>query len=61
MIIAPISHPSFAFARPHAGDMGVASWSMYLSCGHVCVNQGGTIGTTESKRLDPGLLLGVLT
>ena len=61
MITTPISTPSFASARPHAGDVGVASWPMYLSCGHVSVNQGGTIGTTESKRLSPGLLLGVLT
>ena len=61
MIKSPISIPSAVFARPHADAMGVASWSMCLNQGHVSANPVDTTGTTGSKRLDPGLLMGALT
>jgi hypothetical protein len=61
MIMSPISIPSFDFARPHAVAAGVASWSMYLCSGHLSANQVDTTGTTGSKRLHPGLLMGALT
>jgi hypothetical protein len=62
MIMSPISIPSFALARPHAGAAVAASWPMSLCSGHLFANQvDTTTGTTGSKRLDPGLLLGTLT
>ncbi len=64
MSMTPISAPSVAFARPHVGSLGLASWPMNVvqGCnGHMSVNHGDTTGTTESKRLTPGHLMGALT
>jgi hypothetical protein len=61
MSMSPISAPSFAFARPHVGSLGAAWWPMDLVQGCMSVNHGETTGTTGSKRLDPGHLMGVLT
>ena len=59
MIMSPISIPSFVLARPHAV---AASWPMSRCSGHLFANQvDTTTGTTGSKRLDPGLLMGALT
>jgi len=64
MSMSPISAPSVAFARPHVGSLGDASWSTNVvqGCnGHMSVNHQDTTGTTESKRLNPGHLMGALT
>ncbi len=64
MIISPICAPSFVAARPRVGALGAASWPMNVvqgSNGYMSVNHGDTTGTTESKRLTPGHLMGVLT
>ena len=58
MNCAPTAISPFTFARPHAD---VAAWPMHLIAGYMSANQVGTTGDTESKRLTPGLLLGVLT
>jgi hypothetical protein len=60
MSMSPISASSIVFAR----SLGYASWPMNVAqgCnGHMSVNHGDTTGTTESKRLTPGHLMGVLT
>jgi hypothetical protein len=64
MSMSPIAAPSFAVARPHVGSWVAASWPMDLAQGCMSVNHDettGTTGTTGSKRLDPGHLMGVLT
>jgi hypothetical protein len=64
MTTSPISAPSFALARPRVASLGYASWPMNVAqgCnGHMSVNHGDTTGAIESKRLDPGHLMGVLT
>ena len=64
MSMSPISALSVVFARPHVGSLGAASWPMNVvqGCsGHMSVNHGDTTGTTETKRLIPGHLMGVLT
>jgi hypothetical protein len=64
MSISPISAPSIAFARHHVGSLGYASWPMNVAqvcTGQMSVNLGDTTGTTESKRLTPGHLMGALT
>jgi hypothetical protein len=61
MSMSPISAPSFVPARPHVGSLGCGSWPMDLAQGHMSVNHRETTGTTGSKRLDPGHLMGALT
>jgi hypothetical protein len=64
MSMSPTSAPSVAFARPRVGSLAHASWPMNVvqgSNGHMSVNHGDTTGTTESKRLTPGHLMGALT
>lgn len=64
MSTSPISAPSFALPRLRVVSLGDASWPMNVAqgCnGHMSVNHADTTGTTESKRLDPGHLLGALT
>jgi hypothetical protein len=67
MSMSPISAPSVAFARPRVGSLGYASWPTNAATGctgHMsvmAVNHGDTTGTTESKRLTPGHLMGALT
>jgi hypothetical protein len=64
MSMSPTIAPLVAFARPRVGSLGYASWPMNVApgCnGHMSVNHGDTTGTTESKRLTPGYLLGALT
>jgi hypothetical protein len=64
MSMSPISAPSVVVARPHVGSLGHTSWPMTVAqgCnGYMSVNHDDTTGTTESKRLIPGHLEGVLT
>lgn len=56
--------PSIVVARPRVESFTDAAWPMHTvqGCtGHTSVNLGNTTGTTESKRLTPGDLIGVLT
>ena len=53
--------------RPRVGSLGYASWPTNAATGCtgqmsvMAVNHGDTTGTTESKRLTPGHLMGALT
>ena len=73
MSIAPTNAPSVVVARPRPGTFAPASfapavhvpavWSKTLvACNaSMSIGHGDTSGTTESKGLTPGHLMGVLT
>jgi hypothetical protein len=66
MSIAPTNAPSVVVARPRGWSFAAASWSKKLmACtASMTIEHGDTTGTTngtESERLTPGHLMGVLT